>query len=98
MTLIEFAASLITGGAAGSAITAWVGWDIQKRKHQLLQRQQSIDCWLGLIATLPDQGGWSGGGGEERKFLIVGRSYSRRNGDRGPYSSGRDKDRVRVCG
>jgi hypothetical protein len=69
MTVFEFIASFITGGAAGSAITTWVGWDIEKRKRRLLQRRQSIDSWRALIATLPDQGGWSGGGVEERKFL-----------------------------
>jgi len=59
----------LSGGVIGSGITAWVSWGIEKRKFRYRYRSKLIENWRGLIATLPDTGGWSLSDPASRAFL-----------------------------
>jgi hypothetical protein len=59
----------VPGGVIGSGFTAWIGWGIEKRKIRHQNRCKLIENWRGLIATLPDKGGWSLGDPTSRAFL-----------------------------
>jgi hypothetical protein len=61
--------SAIGGGAVGSLVTQWSGWGVEKLKLRRQARVQMIADWRKLIATAPDNGGWSSADPDCRKFL-----------------------------
>jgi hypothetical protein len=67
--ILKYGVSAIGGGVVGSILTAWNGWGIEKRRLKRQQRSQLIENWRKLIATLPDNGGWSAIDQNCRAFL-----------------------------